>query len=74
MLVLTRKVGEKLHIGENVVITVTAVDGNKVRLGITAPSCVNVWRSELWESWLQTPAEPCASFPSHPQRSSSTRR
>lgn len=61
MLVLTRKVGEKVHIGENIVITVTAVEGNKVRLGISAPACVDVWRSELRER-RPTLAGPCSPF------------
>lgn len=60
MLVLTRKVGEKIQIGNNIVLTVTAVDGNKVRLGINAPPTVEIWRSELRERCSPIPAEPCA--------------
>jgi carbon storage regulator len=47
MLVLCRKVGEKIHIGGNVCVTVVAVDRNKVRLGIEAPGDVIVMRQEL---------------------------
>lgn len=47
MLVLSRKVGEKLLIGENIVITVTEVRGDKVRIGIEAPPDVRVLREEL---------------------------
>jgi carbon storage regulator len=47
MLVLTRKVGEKIHLGDNVVITVTAISGQQVRLGFTAPPEVAILRNEL---------------------------
>jgi carbon storage regulator len=47
MLVLTRSVGEEIVIGDDVRLTVVAVIGNKVRIGITAPSVVQVCRSEI---------------------------
>ena len=47
VLVLSRKVGEKIMIGDNVELEVTAVNGKKVRIGITAPRDVPVVRSEL---------------------------
>ncbi|MDR0336421.1 MAG: carbon storage regulator [Planctomycetaceae bacterium] len=47
MLVLTRKEGEKICIGDNVVITVVRTGGDRVRLGIDAPSDQVVLRSEL---------------------------
>jgi len=47
MLVLTRKVGEKIYLGDNVVITVTAIAGQQVRLGFTAPPEVSILRNEL---------------------------
>jgi carbon storage regulator len=47
MLVLTRKVGEQIVIAENVHVTVVAVNGKQVRLGVTAPSSVPVVRQEL---------------------------
>ena len=47
MLVLTRKANQQIQIGENVVITVLAVKGNSVRLGIEAPREVRVIRGEL---------------------------
>ena len=49
MLVLSRKVNEKICIGENIVITVTMIDHGKVRLGIEAPKEIAVFRSELLE-------------------------
>lgn len=50
MLVLSRKPGEALRIGDNVEITVVEVKGDMVRLGIQAPRNIQVWRKELWEA------------------------
>ena len=47
MLVLSRKVGERLVIGDNITVVVTRVAGNRVTLGIEAPNDVRVVRSEL---------------------------
>jgi carbon storage regulator len=47
MLVLTRRVGEEIMIGDDVRLTVVVVMGNKVRIGITAPSVVQVCRGEI---------------------------
>lgn len=50
MLVLSRKPGEKIMIGSNIVLEVLESCGNRVRLGISAPREVSVVRSELLES------------------------
>jgi carbon storage regulator len=50
MLVLSRKPGEALKVGEDVEITVVEVKGDMVRIGIQAPRDVQVWRRELWEA------------------------
>jgi carbon storage regulator len=47
MLVLTRRVGEEIVIDSEIRVTVVAVNGRRVRLGITAPSSVSVARMEL---------------------------
>lgn len=47
MLVLTRKAGEQIMIGDDIVVTVILVDGNKVSLGIDAPREVRVLRGEI---------------------------
>jgi carbon storage regulator len=47
MLVLSRKVNEKIVIDGGIVITVVKVEGNQVRLGIEAPSSVKVFREEI---------------------------
>ena len=49
MLILTRRMGENLRIGEDIVVTVLGVKGNQVRLGITAPRDVEVHREEIFE-------------------------
>ena len=49
MLILTRRVGEMLKIGEEVSITVLRVKGDQVRLGIDAPDTITVLREELAE-------------------------
>ncbi len=50
MLVLSRKLGEKIYIGENVCITVVDIDRGKIRLGIEAPRDVPIYRQELLPS------------------------
>ena len=50
MLVLSRKPGEKLQIGENITITVLEVNGRVMRIGIEAPGDVRILRGEL-KSW-----------------------
>ncbi|HLN28155.1 MAG TPA: carbon storage regulator [Gemmataceae bacterium] len=47
MLVLTRKLGERLVIADSIVVTVVQVQGNKIRLGIEAPAGVPILREEL---------------------------
>jgi carbon storage regulator len=47
MLVLTRKTGERIHIGLDIAITIVQVHGNRVRIGIEAPQGVSVVRGEL---------------------------
>ena len=47
MLVLSRKLGEKIFIGDNICITVVDIDRGKIRLGIEAPRDVPIYREEL---------------------------
>jgi carbon storage regulator len=49
MLILTRRIGENVRIGDDVVVTVLGVKGSQVRLGITAPREVEVHREEIFE-------------------------
>ena len=47
MLVLSRKLGEKIVIGDNIVVTVVKIDRNQIRIGIEAPHDVSVYREEI---------------------------
>ena len=47
MLVLTRRTGEKLHIGNDITVTILEIRGQQVRIGIDAPIAVAVDRSEI---------------------------
>ena len=49
MLILTRRVGETLVIGDDVTVTVLGVKGNQVRLGVNAPRDLPVHREEIYE-------------------------
>lgn len=49
MLILTRRVGETIMIGNEVTVTVLGVKGNQVRVGINAPKTVAVHREEIYE-------------------------
>jgi carbon storage regulator len=47
MLVLSRKLGEKIVIGDNIIVTVVKIDRNQIRIGIEAPHDVPVYREEI---------------------------
>jgi len=49
MLILTRRVGETVMIGNDVTVTVLGVKGNQVRVGVNAPKTVSVHREEIYE-------------------------
>jgi carbon storage regulator len=63
MLILTRRVGESVVIGDDIGVTILGVKGNQVRIGVTAPKDVTVHRQEIYErikseQEAQPPAEP----------------
>lgn len=53
MLILTRRIGEVLVIGDNVQITVLGVRGNQVRIGVDAPKDISVHRKEIYDQVSQ---------------------
>lgn len=63
MLVLTRKVGEKIVIGDNITVMVISVDRENVRLGIEAPRDIDVNRLEIFEQLKRNNQKSAASSP-----------
>ena len=66
MLIITRKPGEKIMLGDDIVVEVMAVSGSSVRLGIDAPRSVPVYREEIWLAVKEeraAEAKPAASEP-----------
>lgn len=64
MLVLTRKPGQSVYIGENVKITVHGVRGNQVRMGIDAPNNVRIYREEIFHQILEENKSAATELPS----------
>ena len=57
MLILTRKVGESVLIGDDISITVLSLCGNQVKLGEQAPKKVSIYREEIYQRILQSKDE-----------------
>lgn len=67
MLILTRRVGETLMIGDEVTVTVLGVKGNQVRIGVNAPRDVAVHREEIYERIKREQAEAVPGNGAHEQ-------
>lgn len=71
MLILTRKVGEIIHIGDDITVIVKSVSGKTVRLGVVAPADVAIYREELLRAGSERkPPEPIISH--SPKRTRNT--
>jgi carbon storage regulator len=78
MLILTRRPGERVVIGEEILVTVMGVSGHTVRLGIAAPEGIPIYREEIWLAVMEEnraaaeanadaiPAKPPADAPKQP--------
>ena len=63
MLVFTRAKDQQIVIHDNIVVTVVAVRGDRIRLGIEAPKDISVYRSELTAATRQVPEQPDSPAP-----------
>ncbi len=69
MLVLGRKTDESLLVGEDIVITILSIEGDRVKVGINAPRDITILRSEVRER-LQRAAQEATAAPIQPRRAS----
>jgi len=60
MLIITRRPGEKIVLGEDITVTVMEVSGQTVRLGIDAPKSLPIYREEIWAAVKQENAAAAA--------------
>jgi carbon storage regulator len=73
MLIITRRPGEKIMLGDEIVIHVMEIVGNSVRVGIQAPRSVPVYREEIWNAVREenrAAAEAPSDLPAAPARDS----
>ena len=73
MLTLTRKAGQKIRIGDDIEIVVREIRGRQVRLGISAPEGLNVYREELYQQILAEGEDPSAAKPAKSPKAASSK-
>lgn len=66
MLILTRKSGEAIRIGDAITLRIIEVRGNQVRLGVEAPKCISVHREEIYELIQENNRAAAVSSPASP--------
>ena len=69
MLILTRRVGESLRIGDEVSVTVLGIKGSQVRIGVNAPKSVSVHREEVYDRINQEKSKNSEDIPKNPEKS-----
>ena len=74
MLTLTRKAGQKIRIGDDIEIVVREIRGRQVRLGISAPDGLNVYREELYQQILAEGEDPSAAKPAKNPKAAPSKR
>ncbi len=62
MLVLTRKLKEAIHIGDQIEISILAIEGDQVKLGVSAPKDVDIHRKEIYEAIQKENNEAAAQY------------
>lgn len=70
MLVLGRKTDESLIVGDDIVITILSIEGDRVKVGINAPKHVTILRSEVRDRQLRAAESAPTLLPSEPRRAS----
>ncbi|KQX63835.1 MULTISPECIES: carbon storage regulator CsrA [unclassified Paenibacillus] len=63
MLILTRKNGQSILIGENIEVFITSIDGDQVKIGINAPNDTRIYRKEVFEAIQQSNREAITELP-----------
>ena len=74
MLILTRKVGQTLMVGDDVTVTILGTKGNQVKIGVNAPKNVAVHREEIYNRIQKEQAEDSTDEDNHEQRIASGNR
>ena len=67
MLILTRRVGESLRIGDEVSVTVLGIKGSQVRIGVNAPKSVSVHREEVYDRINEEKSKNSEGIPNNPE-------
>ena len=69
MLILTRRVGESLRIGDEVSVTVLGIKGSQVRIGVNAPKSISVHREEVYDRINEEKSKNSVDIPVNPEKS-----
>ena len=69
MLILTRRVGESLRIGDEVSVTVLGIKGSQVRIGVNAPKSISVHREEVYDRINEEKSKNSEDIPKNPEKS-----